>query len=249
MSEKPDKVELKSTVEPADVASALARLGLRLHDPEAELTLIHFCDAPGSGKRLVLEKHGLIVRLRRRLALPDGRRPTKADDVTVKLRPAPADLSALRRTRCNDEDDKFEGDWTSTKKEGRTNSYSRKVDDVARSAIARASQHVLAVQDAISRGQRALIETVLGDDLPAGLRCFAPVIATTWQLDDGRAAELWTLGATRFLEISERADRDAAAEKLAQQRTYLRDLGVRVGTAGPKTQRILGLACRVGTSR
>jgi hypothetical protein len=243
MRVEPEKVELKSTVEPDDVAHALERLELRLDDPDAGLTLIYFCDAHRPDGRLALDAHGLIVRLRWRLG-----RAEESNDVTVKLRPASGDLSAhlsmLRRTREEGEDDKFEGDWTSDR---RTNSYSRKVEGVRAASLARVAQHDLPPGDLLSRGQRAFVTSVLGDDLPTGLRCFAPVLATTWELDEGRSAELWTLGATRFLEISERVEADSAERKLKQHQEYLSKLRVDVGAAGPKTSRVLEIASRVGT--
>jgi len=241
--DEPKKVELKSTVEAPDVDDALKKLERRVGGRDGQLALISFCDTRSPGGHLALDARGLIVRLRWRSGFGDDSRGEVENDVTVKLRPAVGDLASLAATGGDDDDDKLEGDWTPSK---RTNSYSRKVTGIGTDELRKVCQHAATVQDVLSPGQRAFLAFVLGDDLPKALRCFAPVIATSWELDDGREAELWTLGAARFLEISERVDVEDADEKLADHQRFISRLGIKVGDAGPKTSRVLDMASRVG---
>ncbi len=78
-----------------------------------------------------------------------------------------------------------------------------------------------------------------------------------WTLPDHedqpeREAELWTVGETRFLEISERAKigkagtRDKAEKAQTRQTTFLTSKLVPIGTGGPKTGRVLRITSAVG---
>jgi hypothetical protein len=101
-----DTVEIKVTIDPEQVKDAEDLL--KLKPDEGERRKIYFCEDTqmfSSTKQLRLLDQGVILRLRQN--------ENDLDDSTVKLRPAPAQISSEWREF---EGFKVEGDWVGDRK-------------------------------------------------------------------------------------------------------------------------------------
>ena len=236
MSVVPKKVEVKTTIEEAGVGLALERLGLRLAK-RSTTSLIVFCETSLDGG-MMLTARSLIVRLRWRIIVPPEQADEASNDCTVKVRPSAGD-STRWSTAANGpkEKDKFEGDWTPSQ---RVNTFSRRVEGLAATALEAVMRGSAPVEGLLAPGQRLLLKEALSGEVPK-LRPLAPVLSTTWQLPGRRDAELWTVGPTHFLEISERVDAAEAEPALANLVAFVHSFGGEPSEKGAKTDRIIKL--------
>lgn len=237
----PKKVEVKTTVAGDAVATAMAAMHLSLGDSDSTTSLILFCDALERDGSLALRDRDLIVRLRWRLRVPSEIVNDVSNDVTVKVRPATGDPSRFTASRRKGEKDKFEGDWSPSKE---MNSFSRRVEGVDSGRLGEVIAGRRAAIELLSSGQLALIREVLGHDLPVGLRCLPPVLATTWNVEAGRTIELWSVRDLHFVEISERADVGPQDVRRRQLEFVRNTLGVEPDASESKTSTVLAALIR-----
>ena len=210
-----DSVELKLTVPDSDQRSAVS--ALEMDALEAEIRQVYFLDTPD----LLLNRNGLVVRVRRSQRKPD--------DSVVKLRPiSPTELSAELRSAptFGVEVDAMPGGFVC--------SGSMK-GEVKKDGIRRAVAGELALHKLFTKAQRALFadrapEGVELDDLSLLGSIFVLKLKYSPQGYDRRlVAELWQYpDFTRVLELSTKCAPEEAFQVAAETRAFLTQRGLSI---------------------
>jgi hypothetical protein len=227
-------VEFKANVESSAVDDAIGLLNLE--DEDAERRTIYFLEADSGESRLPLYSRGVVLRMR---LGDDGE-----NDVTAKLRPC--DLSKLPQAWSAPHtghgwEYRIERDWSGT---SHVLSSSLVVD--RSNAQVRSVLHHPSSASPFSAEQEHLVHGYTARDFPPkGLKVLGPIRVRKWKTKVGHHktnCEEWVIdGGPRFLELSGRADDEAAARVDQKDALALYEsIGLRIGSVPElKTKRVL----------
>jgi len=203
----PTRFEIKLNIEAPQIAKAMRVFDIdESRGKDRAIWFGEILDGRDGVTALPLSARGIILRVRTK--------PGGGGDCTLKLRGPDGCLDvAAWRKRTDELGDaaKIEGDWAGRRLVSA--SVDHDLDDDTRAALERPDP---VVADLLSEQQRLLAHELLVPLDPVTL--LGPIAARKWKLDGGLEAELWSVDALRFLEISAvTGDPDQTRRELEQR--------------------------------